>query len=69
MLNTDLDETIDEPQSDEPEKKQYKTKFNWTDVILEVLKKKGEISIKKLRKKVCYCSSPWGILHASFVVC
>ena len=69
MLNTDLDETIDEPQSDEPENKRYKTKFNWADVILEVLKKKGEISIKKLRKKVCYYSSPWEILHASFVVC
>ena len=33
-------------------------KFNWKDTILEIVKKKGEISLKKLKKKVLSKSTP-----------
>ena len=49
--NGELDETLEEEESESP-KKQYKTKFDWGEVMHQVLKKKGEISVKKLRKKV-----------------
>ncbi|CAG5116547.1 unnamed protein product [Candidula unifasciata] len=42
------DEEIPEPKK----KKQKKVRFNWEATILEVLQSKGEMSLKKLQKKV-----------------
>ncbi|XP_052771794.1 cell growth-regulating nucleolar protein-like [Mya arenaria] len=43
----------EEEESSEPVKKKFKTKFNWAEIVQEVLESKGpEIKIKKLRKKV-----------------
>ena len=41
-----------EEEDSEPPQKKYKTKFDWAGVMHQVIKKKGEISVKKLRKKV-----------------
>lgn len=47
------DQTVDdEEEESEPPQKKYKTKFDWGGVMHKVIKKKGEISVKKLRKKV-----------------
>ncbi|KAK3094351.1 hypothetical protein FSP39_000694 [Pinctada imbricata] len=55
----ELSEECQEAQSQEEEEeeedikvKRSKVKFDWIDVITKVLRKKGEISVKKLRKKV-----------------
>lgn len=48
-LKTDLKETnekIDESQEEET------IKFSWKNTIIEIVSKKGEMSMKKLRKKV-----------------
>lgn len=42
----------DQLMCEEPEKKMKKEKFNWKKTITKVLEEKGEISLKKLRKKV-----------------
>ena len=54
---SELDQTVDneeEEEDSEPAQKKYmyKTKFDWGGVMHKVIKKKGEISVKKLRKKV-----------------
>lgn len=50
---TELDQTVNgEEEDSEPPQKKYKTKFDWAGVMHQVIKKKGEISVKKLRKKV-----------------
>ena len=52
---SELDQTVDdeeEEEDSEPAQKKYRTKFDWEGVMHKVIKKKGEISVKKLRKKV-----------------
>lgn len=50
---SELDQTVnDDEETSEPPKKKYKTKFNWEEVMQQVIKKKEEMSVKKLRKKV-----------------
>lgn len=46
-LNSTTEENDDEMEDDSPKKK-----FNWEQTITEVLKSKGELSLKKLKKKV-----------------
>ncbi|XP_063433467.1 cell growth-regulating nucleolar protein-like [Mytilus trossulus] len=46
-LNSTTEENDDEVEDDSPKKK-----FNWEQTITEVLKSKGEITLKKLKKKV-----------------
>ncbi|XP_041369146.1 cell growth-regulating nucleolar protein-like isoform X2 [Gigantopelta aegis] len=46
------EDNSDNNSEEEVPSKKKKTKFNWEEVITEVLKTKGEISLKKLRKKV-----------------
>ena len=49
----ELEQTVDdEEEESEPQQKKYKTKFDWGGVMHKVIKKKGEISVKKLCKKV-----------------
>lgn len=52
--NGEVDTSVcSESAIEEPVRKKFKTKFNWNDVILEVLQAKGsELKIKKLKKKV-----------------
>ncbi|XP_053406488.1 cell growth-regulating nucleolar protein-like [Mercenaria mercenaria] len=50
--NTENQSGSDE-DTEQPAKKKFKTKFNWNDIIVEVLQTKGpEMKTKKLRKKV-----------------
>lgn len=48
------EEPKDEDQENEPveTKKKKKPKFNWQAAIVAALESKGEMSLKKLRKKV-----------------
>ncbi|KAH3785632.1 cell growth-regulating nucleolar protein-like [Dreissena polymorpha] len=47
------DAEIAEEESSEPVRKKFKTKFNWAEVILEVVQSKGtEMKMKRLKKKV-----------------
>lgn len=47
------EENDDDSGEEEPAKKKFKTKFNWNEIIVEVLQSKGpEMKTKKLRKKV-----------------
>nr|XP_022337342.1 cell growth-regulating nucleolar protein-like [Crassostrea virginica]XP_022337344.1 cell growth-regulating nucleolar protein-like [Crassostrea virginica]XP_022337345.1 cell growth-regulating nucleolar protein-like [Crassostrea virginica] len=46
------EEENDEEDVNEDDSKSSKVKFDWESIITEVLKKKGEMPLKKLRKKV-----------------
>ncbi|XP_071089491.1 cell growth-regulating nucleolar protein-like [Haliotis cracherodii] len=49
----EVEEEPNEPEEEEEEEPvKKKTKFDWENVITEVLTSKGEIAIKKLKKKV-----------------
>ncbi|XP_043462621.1 cell growth-regulating nucleolar protein [Leptopilina heterotoma] len=48
-LKTDLKETIDKIDKSQEEET---TKFSWKNTIIEIVSTKGEMSMKKLRKKV-----------------
>ncbi|XP_046568420.1 LOW QUALITY PROTEIN: cell growth-regulating nucleolar protein-like [Haliotis rubra] len=52
MEEDEVEEEPDEPEEEEEEPVKKKTKFDWESVITEVLTSKGEIAIKKLKKKV-----------------
>ena len=52
-LDKTAEETLEPVEEEEPAKKRFKTNFDWSGVILEVLQGKDtEMKIKKLRKKV-----------------
>ncbi|KAL4231625.1 hypothetical protein ACF0H5_009205 [Mactra antiquata] len=53
IVNDDDGNGDDDNDENHSAKKKFKTKFNWNEVIVEVLQSKGpELKIKKLKKKV-----------------